>query len=357
MFSILILVYIISHIIMNRTKRRKYAFFLSEVFFLLSGYILTLLLRNSVSSSFIHYSRILATILITLIAFTSSLQFRNRLIKRIPRPFIVLSTSAIILMGIAIYLMWCFFVKSWNINSIMLAVFLSGISFTFIDIKASNRARRMSMTGIISPMIYSVLWIIIFTLSLITGHITFNPYIFTYIAALFAVILLINYLSVLLSFNEWTIVVLAVIMIITSFSIHFSIAPMLAVFVVGYFITNRSTVFSDRFFGRFAASEKPAYFLLLLIAGSFMILDIRYLLAAVILMILKAAVYGMLFGRIIKNQLGAFSAVGISGFELIGCMSLFLMNIINGQTLAFFIVFMLLSQLIQMAVIYADDTQ
>lgn len=356
-FCILLLVYMLSHLIINRTKRKKYAFFLSEIFFLLSGHVLAMIFKDMIKGSFLNYLNILSIILITIISYTTSLQFRNRIIKRIPLPFITMSAAGITLFSLISYVLWGIFVNSWSIHNIMLGVFLSGISFTFVDVRSSGQMRRITMAGLLSPMIYTVFWIVITAISLIAGLSIFNVYIFVFIGSAVIIVLLLNYLSVTLPFNEWTISVIAVMMIVTSFSTHLGIPPLLVVFIIGYFITNRSITFSDRFFRRFAASEKPAYFLLLIIAGAFMTVNIYYMLAAIILVILKMLFFSMFFGSIFKSRIKSLAAVGISGFEFIGCLSLYLLNLIDSSALAFFIVFMIISQIIQMAVIYADDTK
>lgn len=356
-FCILLVVYILSHLIINRTRKKKYAFFLSEIFFLLSGNVLAMIFKETIEGSFLNYLNILSIILITIISYTTSLQFRNRVMKRIPLPFIVISSSGIALFSLISYILWGIFSHSWNINNIMLCVFLSGISFTFVDIRSTSHIKRITMAGLLSPIIYIVSWIVIAAISRIAGPSFFNVYIFLFFGSAVLIVLLLNYLSVIIPFNEWTISVVAVMMIITSFSTYLGIPPLLIVFIIGYFITNRSITFSDRFFRRFAASEKPAYFLLLIIAGAFMTVNLYYILAAIMLVILKMAFFSMFFGSILKSRIKSLAAVGISGFEFIGCMSLYLLNIIDSMALGFFIVFMIMSQIIQMAVLYADDTK
>ncbi len=355
-FIILVFMYIFSYLIMNKSTKRRYAFYLSEIFFICSGFLLSILFTGIQDYDFVNYMRTFALILMTIIAFTVSIQFRNRQIKRIPRIFPIISAIAIISFSLILFVIFSIIMDA-NILYLIFFIALSGISYTFINVKKSSHMNKFIYTGLITPIIYVGAGFIVLIISMINSHIPFNNSIFLFVLIFIITSMLAKYLAQILRISEWIIFILATSLILTSVSMHYMILPMFTAFILGYIITNGSFAYADKFEKTFINSEKPAFFLLLFIAGTFLHFDIYTIIIFLIFLLFKIMIFIPFFGTIFKDYKKSFSTIGISGFEFIICFSLFLMNIISSEMLTGFIIFMLISQLIQFGVIYGYDNK
>ncbi len=355
-FISLIAVYLLTYILMNQKKRKRYYFFISEVFFLTLGYLAARFGNIASNHNFMNYKQILSIMLISFIIFTISLQYRYKLIKRLSNKLFPISFISIISSAVIMLFIFALVKHNFSINIFMLFVFLSGSSFTFVSFTKSRYIRHIVHAGLFSPIIYTVIYLIFFISTILFGNIQFNNTIFIFIISIPVFSLLMGYLTITLKKTEWILFVFASLLIFIPFSTHYGILPMFIAFLLAIIITNMTEKYPDMYYNMFINTEKPAYFLLLLIAGTYLRFDLIILLLFAILLLFKIIFSTIFFGVLFGNYKKAPSASGISGFEFIGFFSLLLAGLIDQTLFTGAVVFMLLSQIVQSGVMYANDT-
>ncbi len=354
-FISLIAVFLLTYILMNKSKRTRYYFFISEVFFLSLGYLSSKFAPIASNHNFMNYKQILSIMLISFIVFTISLQYRYKFIKRLSNRLFPISFASIISSSLIMFLVYGLINNNFSINIFMLFVFLSGSSFTFVSFTKSRYIRHIVHAGLFSPIIYILIYAIYFISSILFGNIPFNNTIFIFIVSIPVFVILMSYLTIILKKTEWILFVFASLLVYIPFSTHYGILSMFIAFLLAFTITNMTEKYPDMYYNMFINTEKPAYFLLLLIAGTYLRFDLITFILFVVLLLVKILFSTIIYGFLFGNYKKAPSASGISGFEFIGFFSLLLAGLINETLFTGAVIFMLLSQIIQSGVMYADD--
>ncbi|MFO8061333.1 MAG: hypothetical protein R6U31_00230 [bacterium] len=350
-FIILLFAYGLTYYFMHEKRRRdaRFYFLFLELIFFLSGYILSHFTDVSITGSYSNYFKFFALILTTVIGFTTALQFQYSHVKRIPPVFPIILTVKIIVLTMLFIL---FFIITGYFSAAMMPalIFFAGTSFTFVSFRHSRGMRKIIWLGILAPPIVLALYLI-----LSIAHIVQDGFIFTFALLLIcttAVPYIMHLMDHLLDFDSVVIIMLSFLLIMIPFFANMSITPLLPAFFCGVVLTNINHKSANRFYKLFSKAEKPAFFLIMFIAGMHFTFSIRILLFASILVIIKLIV-NFITGRLIDNSgIRGLLLSAVGGFELIAILSLFFVNIISSYMLSMFIVFLIISQIIQSGIIY-----
>lgn len=348
-FILFILSYLLSFSITFRRfrKARKYFFFAVQILFIAAG-MAAKPFAAEIIEGFKSYIGISAIILIAMISFISAMEFRLNRLRRLDRINTYTAVTMMTATALPIVLLLIYTGSESIFISICTGLFLSGTAFSYVTHSTSMSAKRTVYTAILSPLLLIAVYFIVLMIKQIQSwDVVLILQTALYLTMLILIIPVTNYFSHIFSRIEWTITLIAFIFIITPFSVHLGIIPVLPAFIAGLLFTNLNPINADRFLSLFKVTEKPAYLILLFTAGIFIepALSGLYLALVIILIRLLFKVFILRTFRMpLKNT---FVLNGLGGFEFICLIALYLTNGVDGTILFSAAIVILSGQIIQ----------
>ncbi len=350
----LILIYIFSFITtLKYRKLMSFYVFLSEIIFILLGYFLN---KFFIHTPFVNYYsnlRTMAIIIISFIAFLSGFEFNKyRILKIHPYNKIFLLISIIIITAI---FNTVFYLFNHRISQgiIYTSIFISGSSFAFIPYNKDRILRRIIFTGILSPIVYVLLFMVFYLLFSIIFHL-FANIIFLILFTILCVFIVfyIRIFNKKFVFTEILILSISILLILNPIGTMYNFNPAVLSFLLGMIFSNILPRYTNYFLELFTKSLKPLFYILLFICGIFITFDLKTIFIFVLFLIIKMIIQFILYKKFLLINKFHFIYTGIFGTEFIFVFSLFLMHIINSNIMAGFLLFMILSQIIQKVFFY-----